>query len=145
MGRGNGGYDRKQDVYYDTGGSKVIDPGTKFVAERYIDEGYVVVFRQRHEDKTPDLTIKDPSDTQIVKNIEVKRMTSTNPSKTAERIKEAFSQVEDGGTVALDFSCQDKMSARRIAREGFAEAMRKGNVHGKVEIWHKDKTREELN
>lgn len=145
MGKGNGGYDTIQDVYRDTGGHKVTDPGAKFVAERYIDLGYVVVFRQRHEDKTPDLTVKDSSDTQIIKHIEVKQITSTNPSKTAKRIKEAFEQVGDDGTVALDFSRQPKSAAQRIAAEGFAEAKRKGHIKGKVEIWYKDKTKEELN
>ena len=50
MGRGKGGYTTIQTNYKDSGGRKVTDKGTIFVAERYIDLGYEVVFRQRQDE-----------------------------------------------------------------------------------------------
>ena len=40
MGRGKGGYTQIQTNYKDSGGRKVTDSGTIFVAERYIDMGF---------------------------------------------------------------------------------------------------------
>ena len=72
MGRGRGGYTSIQSTYKDSGGRKVTDSGTIFVAERYIDMGYEAVFRQRHDEKnekTYDLSIKTSNDEDFIKNI----------------------------------------------------------------------------
>ena len=144
MGRGNGGYTEKQPYYRDSMNNKVTDQGAIFVAERYIDQGFEVVFRQ---DQTPgkhyDLTIKDSSDTVFVKNIEVKKMTSENPGQIAKNIKRAFEQLDNtpNGTVALYFENHTKTeSIIDVIKAGYKEAKRKNNVHGNVEVWFKDKT-----
>ena len=48
MGRGRGGYTGYETCYKDSGGHKVTDKGSIFVAERYIDQGYEAVFKQKH-------------------------------------------------------------------------------------------------
>ena len=146
MGRGRGGYTSIQTSYKDSGGRKVTDHGTIFVAERYIDMGYESVFRQRHDEedkKTYDLSIKTSNDETFVKNIEVKQTTSKNPSQLAKNIKEGFEQVGDGGTVAIYLPGRSKNSQSTIEfiNNGYQEAIRKGNVKGPVEVWFDDKTR----
>lgn len=142
MGRGHGGYTEISSGhnYKDSGGRKVTDSGSIFVAEKYIDAGYESVFRQRHENRqTYDLTIKTSDDVHYVKNIEVKQVVSTNPSKLATNTREAFDQVKEGGTVAIYLSKMKQSSdSERFAREGFAEAQRKGWIVGKVEVWFSD-------
>lgn len=149
MGRGRGGYTSIQLGYKDSGGRKVTDIGTIFVAERYIDMGYESVFRQRHdesESKTYDLSIKTSDDEKFVKNIEVKQTTSNNPSQLAKNIKEGFEQVGDGGIVAIYLPNRDRKSQDTInfINSGYQEASRKGNVRGFVEVWFDDKVRIEL-
>lgn len=149
MGRGRGGYTSIQSSYKDSGGRKVTDRGTIFVAERYIEEGYEAVFRQRHDErnaKTYDLTIKTSDDSDFVKNIEVKRVISENPSQLAKNIKEGFEQVGDGGTVAIYLPDKNKDSegTKRLINEGYQEALRKGNIKGSIEVWFDDKTKLEL-
>ena len=149
MGRGRGGYTSIQTGYKDSGGRKVTDSGTIFVAERYIDMGYESVFRQRHDEinaKTYDLTIKTSDDKEYVKNIEVKRVTSNNPSQLAKNIKEAFEQVGDGGTVALYLPNREKNSSVTMSfiNNGYQEAVRKGFVNGPIEVWFDDKTKIDL-
>ena len=93
MGRGKGGYTAIQTNYKDSGGRKVTDQGSIFVAERYIDMGYEVIFRQRHDEidkKTFELTIKTSDDKDFVKDIEVKKTTTTKSSQLAKNIIEAF-------------------------------------------------------
>lgn len=142
MGRGHGGYTEvsSSHSYKDSGGRKVTDSGSIFVAEKYINAGYESVFRQRHENQqTYDLTIKTSDDAQYVKNIEVKQVVSANPSKLATNIGDAFDQVKEGGTVAIYLSKMKRNEAsEKFARDGFAEAQRKGWVVGKVEIWFSD-------
>ena len=70
MGRGKGGYTTIQTNYKDSGGRKVTDKGTIFVAERYI--------------------IKTSDDKDFVKDIEVKKTTTTKSSQLAKNIIEAF-------------------------------------------------------
>ena len=71
MGRGRGGYTSYESGYRDSGGNKVADKGSIFVAERYIDQGYESVFRREHQpNKSYDLTIKSSDDSTFVKNIE---------------------------------------------------------------------------
>lgn len=146
MGRGRGGYTSIQTNYKDSGGRKVTDRGTIFVAERYIDMGYESVFRQRHDEedrKTYDLSIKTSNDESFVKNIEVKQTTSKNPSQLAKNIKEGFEQVGDGGTVAiyLPGRLKNSQSTKDFINNGYQEAVRKGDVKGPVEVWFDDKTR----
>ena len=154
MGRGEGklgGYIAKQAMYRDSGGHKVKDSGAIFVAERYMDMGYEAVFRQTHptEGKTYDLSIKTSDDASFVKNIEVKRVTSPNPSKIAEHIHHGFRQFgdkpKDTDTVAVVLSnhCNDK-AGLEFAKAGFDEARRKGWVASHVEVWFKDKSKIDL-
>ncbi len=146
MGRGRGGYTSIQLSYKDSGGRKVTDRGTIFVAERYIDMGYESVFRQRHDEedrKTYDLTIKTSNDESFIKNIEVKQTISKNPSQLAKNIQEGFEQVGEGGTVAIYLPGRIKSSESTIdfINSGYQEAVRKGFVNGFVEVWFDDKTR----
>lgn len=147
MGRGRGGYSEKQVGYKDSGGKKVTDKGAIFVAERYIEEGYETVFVQEHsEQKNYDLLIKTSDDNKIVKKIEVKQITSENPSQVASNLKKAFRQVGEDGTVAIYLSNHSKTAENiEFVKEGFAEAKRKGYVKGDVEVWFNDKTKIELN
>ncbi len=147
MGRGRGGYTEKKTSYKDSGGQKVTDKGAVFVAERYIDMGYESVFRQEHDGrKTYDLTIKTSDDKQFVKNIEVKKVTSTNPSQMAKNIREGFAQVGEEGTVAVYLPHHSNCaSAVGFSRVAFAEALRKHWVIGHVEVWFNDRTRIDLN
>lgn len=145
MGRGRGGYIEIQTGYRDSGGYKVTDPGSIFVAERYIDQGYESVFRQRHPpNRTYDLSIKSSDDERFIKNIEVKRVTSDNPSKMAVRIHEGFTQFRSGqeDTVAIYLpKHRNSSTGIEFARSGYEEAVRKGWVTGHVEVWFSDKTR----
>ena len=143
MGRGRGGYTEKRVSYTDSGGKKVTDAGSIFVAERYIDEGYEAVFRQTHEpDKTYDLTIKSSDDKNYIKNIEVKQVTSSNPSKIASNIKKANRQISDGDTIAIYLpNHKNSKSGRKFAEEGISEARRKGWIKGPIEVWFSDKTK----
>ena len=143
MGRGAGGYTEKQTSYKDSGGHKVTDSGAIFVGERYIDRGYETVFRQEHDgQKSFDLTIKTSDDSKFVKDIEVKQITSTNPSKVASNLKKGFQQVGEGGTVAIYLPHRTNCpSAIKFIKDGLAEANRKGLVKGPVEVWFKDKTK----
>ena len=142
MGRGRGGYTAKQVTYKDSGGHKVTDSGAIFVGERYIDMGYETVFRQEHDGRrTYDLTIKTSNDESFVKNIEVKRTTSKNPSQMAKNLREGFDQVGAGGTVAVYLPHRSNCpSAIKYATEGYMEAQRKGWLKGTVEVWFNDKT-----
>ena len=102
------------------------------------------MFRQSEsEGKHYDLTIKDSNDVEFIKNIEVKKVTSENPSQIAKNIEKAFRQLEGApnGTVALFFEHHtNTQEIRDVIRKGYEEAMRKNNVKGPVEIWFKDKT-----
>lgn len=143
MGRGRGGYTEAQPFYRDSGGAKVTDRGAIFVAERYIDLGYEVVFRREHQDeKSYDLTVKTSDDQDFVKNIEVKRVTSNNPSKFATNIQHAFEQVPSDGTAVIILPNYTSTSTQGLSlmRDGFAEASRKGWIPESchVEVWFKD-------
>ena len=145
MGRGKGGYTAIQTNYKDSGGRKVTDQGSIFVAERYIDMGYEVIFRQRHDEidkKTFDLTIKTSDDKDFVKDIEVKKTTTTKSSQLAKNIIEAFDQVGKNGTVAVYLPNRDKNSKEVInyLNAGYQEAKRKISFTGEVEVWFDDKS-----
>ena len=143
MGRGRGGYTQKQQGYKDSGGFKVTDKGAIWIAERYIEAGYESVFRQRHDPETScDLTIKTSDDKQTIKNIEVKQVTSQNPSKIATHIKEANEQIATGDTIALYFSNRSRSpESISFVEQGVAEARRKKYIRGPVEVWFSDKTK----
>lgn len=142
MGRGHGGYTEAQPSYKDSGGRKVTDNGAIFVAERYMELGYESVFRRRKEDKTFDLTIKTSDDTQYIKNIEVKKISSNNPSQIAKELKNAYGQIGDGDTVALYLpnrrNCKEDND---FVKAGIEEARRKGYIRGPIEAWYSDKTK----
>ena len=143
MGRGRGGYTEIQAFYRDSGGKKVTDSGAKFVAERYIDEGYMSVFRQTHDnEKTYDLTIKSSDDKSFIKNIEVKQVTSNNSSKIADNIKKANTQINDGDTIAIYLpGHKNDEAGRKFASVGIKEAIAKQWKKGPIEVWFSDKTR----
>ena len=143
MGRGRGGYTEKQPSYKDSGGYKVSDKNAVFVGERYMDQGYEVVFRRRHDpDRGCDLTIKTSDDENIVKNIEVKGVSGNNPSKISTRIADAAGQISDGDTVAIYLpNHKNSQTGRAFAEVGIAEARRKGLIKGPIEVWFSDKTK----
>lgn len=147
MGRGRGGYTEKQTGYKDSGGFKVTDKGAIWVAERYIEDGYESVFRQRHDPETScDLTIKTSDDTQTIKNIEVKQVTSQNPSKIATHIKEANEQIAPGDAIALYFPNRTySRESNSFVEQGIAEARRKNYIKGPVEVWFSDKKKKTYN
>ena len=143
MGRGRGGFTNKKISYTDSGGNKVTDKGSIFVAERYIDDGYEAVFRQKHEpNKTYNLTIKTSNDKDFIKNIEVKQITSNNASKIAARINEANQQISREDTIAIVLAKhKNDNNGRAFAKAGINEARRKGYIKGKIEVWFSDKTK----
>ncbi|BBH18780.1 hypothetical protein Back11_01250 [Paenibacillus baekrokdamisoli] len=67
---------------------------------------------------------------------EIKAPTSTDPSTIAKRIKEGSKQAGGGGTVIVD--ARSTGLTPEQAAEAIAEAARKGNIKGDVEIWLKD-------
>lgn len=140
MGRGRGGYNTKQITYYDSNNRKVIDKNAIFVAERYIDQGYEVVFRRTHEpDRGCDLTIKTSDDLHIIKNIEVKGVTSDNSSKISTRIEAADTQISDGDTIAIYLpNFKSDTDGKNFALAGLREAHRKGLIKGPIEFWFSD-------
>lgn len=145
MGRGHGGYTVFQSCYKDSGGHKVDDPGSIFVAERYIEQGYESVFRQTHDYRCCDLTIKTSDDSQYIKNIEVKMISSCKPSQIAKRIKDAGGQIKDGDTIALYIHKQTQcMPSVEMVTSAIHEARRKGWLKGPIEVWFRDKTRIEF-
>lgn len=144
MGRGHGGYAEISSGhnYKDSGGNKVTDSGAIWVGERYIEQGYETVFRQEHpqQHRQYDLTIKTSDDTNFVKNIEVKQVTTMNSSNIAKNIHIASGQISDGDTVALFFSSRISSTENRsFVERGIAEAKRKGYVVGPIEVWFSDK------
>lgn len=141
MGRGRGGYCTKQIVYYDSNNRKVTDKNAIFVAERYMDQGYEVVFRRTHEpDRGCDLTIKTSDDLSIIKNIEVKGITSKNPSMISERIKSGNGQIKEGDTIAIYLpNLKSDANGKSFALTGLREAHRKGLIKGPIEFWFSDR------
>lgn len=140
MGRGHGGYTEIQDWYKDSGGKKVIDKGSIFVAEQYIRQGYESVFRQQHDYRTLDLTIKTSDDKEYIKNIEVKSVHGNNASQIASQIDKARGQIREGDTVAiyLPNRCYSQENID-FAKKGVDEARRKGFIKGPIEVWFADK------
>jgi len=142
MGRGRGGYTEIQQKYLDSGQHKVTDSGAIFVAKQYFKKGYEVVFRQKHpqERHTLDITIKTSDDKNFVKNIEVKQVTSFNPSQIAKHIKKAQTQTNDGDTIAfyLPNHINDTEGIDFVKR-GLEEAKRKRYWSKRpIEAWFKN-------
>jgi hypothetical protein len=99
------------------------------VGEKLASQGKKVKFIPKDKnsiDKSPDLEVDG------VKT-EVKAPTSTDPSTIAKRIKEGFKQTGDDGTVVVDGRSTGLTEGQ--AKKAIAEAGRKGNIKGKVEIW----------
>jgi len=147
MGRGRGGYTKKQPSYKDSGGRKVNDNGSKFVAERYIDLGFEVVFRRQHQERPSipsfDLTIKTSNDKDFVKNIEVKSVFTNNPVAISRRIEKAGKQISIGDTVAIYLpKAKHNKAGIDLAKEGINRAKAKKCVIGPIEVWYSDKERE---
>lgn len=144
MGRGRGGYTEIQTWYKDSGGFKVIDKGSIWVAERYIEMVYESVFRQEHPTlgQQYDLTIKTADDISYVKNIEVKKVTTLNSSNIAKKIHQASSQISSGDTVVLYFEGRNKTQDNiDFVVKGIEEAQRKNYIKGPIEVWFADKNK----
>ena len=87
---------------------------------------------------------KSSDDLSFIKNIEVKQTTSPRSSKMASNICKGFVQLHDdyNATVAIYLpNLKNYSTGREYAKKGFEEALRKGWVRGKVEVWFSDKTR----
>ena len=81
-------------------------------------------------------------DTEFVKNIEVKRVTSSNPSKISSNIEKAGLQISEGEIVAIVLpNHKNNDSGRKFAKAGIDEARRKGFIKGPIEVWFSDKTK----
>ena len=134
----------KGKCYYDTGGHKVTDKNAIEVAEHYIREGkYVAFLQQKPPDKRADLSVEGS-------HVEVKGISSTNPSQIASKICQGFRQLEADmsryakedrkPTKVVILSKHENFSdGYRAACEGYKEAKRKGHVNGTVEFWYNDK------
>ena len=143
-GYGGASGNAKGKCYYDTGGHKVTDKNAIEVAEHYIREGkYVAFLQQKPPDKRADLSVEGF-------HVEVKGISSTNPSQVASKIKQGFEQLE---VDMSRYSKEDRRPTKVIilskhesfsegynsACEGYKEAVRKGDVKGSVEFWYHNK------
>lgn len=132
---------KKEKCYYDTGNNKVTDNNSIAVAEYYINQGkYVAFLQQRKGQKRADLSVEGV-------HVEVKGMSSRNPSVVADNIEYAFHQISgdnyryppethrDGVVIILSkYSSYEE--AYKIVNEGLQEAYRKRAVKGKVKLFH---------
>ena len=135
---------KKDGCYYDSKDDKVTDKNAIEVADYYIDWGFHVVFlheRPEEEKGRPDLFV----DFEFL--VEVKGITSSKANKIANRINEAFDQIEDewsrypegepkppGKVVILSRHVSFEIGFHAFC-EGYKEATRKGFVRGEVEFW----------
>ena len=132
----------KGKCYYDTGGHKVKDPNAIAVAEYYINKGEYVAFLQEKPNvqQRADLSVEGV-------HVEVKGMSSLNPSKVANRIDEAFEQVDADnyrypisthrpGRVVILSKYPSLEVAKDVVTKGFEEAKRKNFVSGEVYLFH---------
>ena len=136
---------RKKDGYYkNTAGDKVTDKNAIEVADYYISWGFYVEFlAERPEEKKgrPDLFV----DFKVL--VEVKGISSPKANKIANRINEAFNQIEDEWSRYPDDSTKPLGKVIILSRhdsfeigfhafcEGYKEATRKGFIRGEVEFW----------
>ena len=145
MGGYGGSSGRKKDnCYRDTGGHKVTDKNSIEVAEHYISEGkYVAFLQQKPPDKRADLSVEGV-------HVEVKGMISVKPNKFTNNIREAFEQIEADlsryskdrrkpGKVVILSKHENFQEAYQAAKQGYADAKRRGYVKGTVEFWHNGK------
>ena len=135
---------KKDKCYTDTGGHKVTDKNAIEVAEHYISEGkYVAFLQEKPPDKRADLSVEGI-------HVEVKGMTSLKPNKFTNNIREAFEQIEADlsryskdrrkpGKVVILSKHEDFQEAYKAAKQGYADAKRRGYVKGTVEFWHDGK------
>lgn len=132
----------KDGCYKDSEGDKVIDKNAIEVAEYYLREGKYVVFY--HEDgihNVPDLSV----DFKMV--VEVKGVSSLNPTRIKENIEKATLQIEarlskypegdrhEGKIVLLSRYTQSFEVGYRVVYEGYQRAKREGVARFRVEFW----------
>lgn len=141
---------KKDKCYKDTYGRSVSGNNPAIpVAEHYLEQGkYVAFLGERGKngekgEKRADLSVEGI-------HVEVKGIeTTVNPSTIADHIEKGFNQVyadnhrydpetHREGKVIFYSRHSAKYSSQEIehsVRKGFAEALRKGDVKGKVELW----------
>lgn len=145
MGRGYGGYVEKSNLYRDTSKHKVTDKGVIYVAERYIDAGYCVVFIKQQSGKNNvkkfDLAIKSYDDSAILERIEVKRITSDKPYQTAAEIARGFEKFNNGyvGSVDLFYpNLSYSVDTCRFIQQCLN--MANDDINGPIRVWLGDGT-----
>ena len=129
---------QKEGCYYDTEKNKVTDKNAMEAATFYIEWGMYVKFLP---EKASDLFV----DFKFL--VEVKGISSTKPNKIANRINEAFEQIEaelarypedkpkpPGKVVILSRHASFEVGFHAFC-EGYKEAKRKGFIRGEVEFW----------
>jgi len=131
----------KDKCYRDTGGNKVKDKNAIEVAEYYIKNGkYVAFLQEKDGQKRADLSVDG-------QHVEVKGMSSPNPSQVAKNLKKGLKQVDAEnkrypeathrkGTVVILSEYPSFEEAKRIVTTGYNEAVRKGYVTGNVKLFH---------
>ncbi len=131
----------KDKCYYDSGGHKVKDKNAIIIGEYYINKGkYVVFLKEVPDDNRADLSVEGI-------HVEVKGMSSKNPSQVAKNIKKGFIQVDADnkrypkethcpGVVIILSEYDSLEEALRIVKAGYDEAVRKGYVTGYVKLFH---------
>lgn len=131
----------KEKCYYDTGGHKVKDQNAVAVGEYYIKQGkYVAFLKEIPNENRADMSVEGV-------HIEVKGMSSPNPSQVAKNLKKGFTQVDADnkrhptethrpGTVVILSEYKTLEEAQRVVKAGYDEAVRKGYVTGNVKLFH---------
>lgn len=138
----------KDGCYYDSQNDKVTDKNAIEVADNYLKWGFHVVFlHERPEEKKgrPDLFVN------FEFLAEVKGISSPKANKIANRINEAFDQIEDawsrypddkpkppGKVIILSRHASFEIGFRAFC-EGYKEVERKGFIRGEVEFWFEGK------
>ena len=131
---------KKDGCYKDSEGDKVIDKNAIIAAEYYIDLGMYVVFLHEDEISRPDLLV----DFEFL--VEIKGLTSPNPSQISKQIRKASQQIEKEHSkypeeerlpakiVLISLHTDFEVGFHAIT-EGYKEAKRKDYVHFKTELW----------
>ncbi len=137
-GGSSGRVKKKNDCYYDSQNKKVTDKNAIEVAEYYLKLGMYVVFLNDKYSR-PDLLV----DYELL--VEVKGVTSPNPSQISKQLKKASRQIES----EYSHVPEDKRLPAKIMLilqqetfeigyhaifEGYKEAKRKNQVHFEVEF-----------
>ncbi|MCD8295196.1 MAG: hypothetical protein LUE27_08150 [Clostridia bacterium] len=146
MGRGMGGYYAvtEDGRYADTKNYKVKDQGAIYVAEKYLDAKYRVVFRHEGDKqgvKTYDLVVKATDRDEILDRVEVKSLATEHPGQIAKEINKGFVKFNNGysGTVELCLSgLSNNAFSRNLVQQGIDYANRKGYIKGPIRVWFSD-------